>query len=142
MLLNEFRDATTLHYFDPQKPTFILVDAHKTGLGATLAQGDDINNLHPIAFASRTTSQAESRYPQLDLEGMSVDFGLRRFRNYVVGSPQKVMVITDHQLLCSIFNGSRLGSIRTERIKLRHQESSFSSEILCREQQSIRLPIT
>ena len=35
-LLQEFRDRTILRYFDPVKSTFILVDAHVTGLGATL----------------------------------------------------------------------------------------------------------
>ena len=29
---------------------------------------------------------------------------------------------TDHKPLCSVFNGNRTGSIRTERIKLRHQD--------------------
>ena len=67
-LLHEFRDTTMLQYFDPQKRTFIIVDAHISGLGATLAQGDDINTIHPVAFASRTTSPAENHYPQLDLE--------------------------------------------------------------------------
>ena len=47
-----------LRYFDMTKPTFIFVDAHI--FGATLAHGDDITFAKPIAFASRTTSQAES----------------------------------------------------------------------------------
>ena len=98
-LLQEFRDCTTLRYFDPAKSTFILVDAHVTGLGATLAQGNNINSLHPVAFASRTTSEAEIRYPQLDLEAMSIDFGLRRLRNYILGSPEAITVITDHKPL-------------------------------------------
>ena len=42
------------------KPTFIFVDTHITGLGAMLAQGDDITSAKTVAFASRTTSQAES----------------------------------------------------------------------------------
>ena len=57
------------------KPTFIFVDAHITGIGAMLAQ-DDITSARPVAFASRTTSQAETQYPQLDLEAISIDFGL------------------------------------------------------------------
>ena len=38
-LLDEFRTAALLQYFDPNKRTFIIVDAHITGLGATLSQG-------------------------------------------------------------------------------------------------------
>ena len=102
------------------KPTFIFVDAHFTGLGAMLAQGDDITSAKPVA--SRTTSQAESQYPQLDLEALSIDFGLRRFRDFAVGPPNKITIVTDHKPLCSVFNGNRQGSIRTERIKDRHQD--------------------
>ena len=122
-LLREFKDCTMLQYFDPNKSTFILVDAHITGLGATLAQGSNITSLYPVAFASRTTSEAETRYPQLDLEAMSIDFGLRRFRNFILGSPNAITVITDHKPLCT-----RHGSIRTERIKLRHQDVRFQVE--------------
>ena len=80
-LLKEFRQDVLLWYFET-KPTFTFVDVHITGLGAMLAQGDDITSAKPVTFASRITSQAESRYPQLDLEAMSIDFGLRRFRLY------------------------------------------------------------
>ena len=84
-------------------------------------QGDSIEEAKPIAFASRTTTDAEARYPQLDLEALSVDFGLRRFRYYLVGGPT-VEVITDHKQLVSIFANKRKGSIRTSRIKLGHQD--------------------
>ena len=66
-----------LQYFDLQKPTYVITDAHVTGLGAMLAQGDSLSTAKPVAFASRTTSPAETRYPQPDLEAMGLDFGLR-----------------------------------------------------------------
>ena len=53
---------------------------------------------------------------------MAVDLALRRSRNYLVGAPDFINVITDHKPLCSVFNGNRTGSIRTQRIKLRHQD--------------------
>ena len=48
-----------------------------------------------MALASRTTSKAEYMYSQLDLEAMGVDFGLRRFRYHLLGSPDETTVITD-----------------------------------------------
>ena len=61
---------------------------------------------------SRTTNKPETNYPQLDLEAMAIDFGLRRFRKYILGAPEPITVITDHDPLCSIFNKSnRQGSI-------------------------------
>ncbi|CAB3984514.1 Retrovirus-related Pol poly from transposon [Paramuricea clavata] len=102
------------------KPTFIFTDAHTTGLGAMLAQGD-----------TPESNNKQGRYPQIDLEALGIDFALRRFRNYILGSPTDIQVITDHKPLCSIFNGNRKGSIRTERIKLRHQDIRFTVIYQC-----------
>ena len=124
-LIQAFRKDTLLRYFDLGKRTFLFTDAHISGLGAILAQGETVDTARPVAFASRTTSPAEKRYPQIDLEATAVDFALRRFRNYLVGAPDIVNVITDHKPLGPIFNGNRTGSIRTERIKLRHQDIRF-----------------
>ena len=124
-LINAFKEASLLHYFDMNKEIFIFTDAHVTGLGAMLAQGNSIDDAYPIAVASRTTNKAEERYPQIDLEAMGIDFALRRFRNYLVGSPNQINVITDHKPLRNIFNGKRRGSVRAERVKLRHQDIRF-----------------
>ena len=97
-----------------------------TRQGSERAQGDSIENAKPVAIASRTTNTSEQKYLQIDLEALAIDFALRRFRHYIVGSPTKIQVITDHQPLCSIFNGKRQGSIRNERIKLRHQGIRFT----------------
>ena len=52
---------------------------------------------------------------------MAVDYALRRFRTYLIGSQHENAIATDHLPLLNVFNGKRSGSIRTERIKLRHQ---------------------
>ena len=125
-LIKSFKKDTLLRYFDMSKPVYIFTDAHISGLGAMLAQGDSITTAKPVAFASRTTSSAEQNYPQMDLEAMGLDFGLRRFRKYLVGAPDPISVVTDHKPLCPIFNGRSKGSIRTEKIKMRHQDVQFN----------------
>ena len=125
-LIKSFKQDTLLRYFDMSKPIYVFSDAHISGLGAMLAQGDHISTAKPVAFASRTTSPAERNYPQLDLEAMGLDFGLRRFRKYLVGAPDPISVVTDHKPLCPIFNGRNKGSIRTEKIKMRHQDIRFN----------------
>nr|XP_039253278.1 uncharacterized protein LOC120330370 [Styela clava] len=112
---------TELRYFDINSLTFVFVDAHTSGISAILAQGKSIQESKAVAFASRATKPEEQRYPQLDLEALAVDFALRRFRNYIAGGPP-VKIITDHKPLVSIFSNSRKGSIRTDRIKMRHQD--------------------
>ena len=90
-----------------------------------LAQGLNIKEARPVAFASRTMNGAEVWYPQLDLEAMGLDFRLWRFHQYLVGSPNVITTVTDHKPLCSIFNGHKQGSIRTERVKIHHQDINF-----------------
>ena len=86
-----------------KKNIYIFTDAHISGLGAILTQGDNYHNAKPIVIASRTTSQSKKRYPQLDLDATAIDFALQCFRNYIVGAPN-VEIITDHKLLYPIFN--------------------------------------
>ena len=124
-ILNDFKENILLSHFDMELPTYIFTEAHVTGLGAILYQGKTFENLKPVAIASRCTNKAEKNYAQIDLEAMAIDFALRRFRSYLVGSPNETVIITDHSPLISIFNGKRSGSIRTERIKLRHQDIRF-----------------
>ena len=102
-LLQSFKKDTLLRYFDTKKKIFVVTDAHATGLGAMLLQGDDFELAKLVVIASRTTSNAEHRYLQLNLETTGIDFDLCRFWNYLVGAPE-VIVVTDHKPLCPIFN--------------------------------------
>ena len=54
----------------------------------------------------------------------AIDFALQCFRSYIVGAPN-VEVITDHKPLFPIFNAHRQGSIRTDRIRLHHQDINY-----------------
>ena len=99
-------------------------DAAHGGLDAILAQGQDIHNTEVVACASRTTTSVERLYPQIVLEAMAIDFGLRRFREYCVGE-EIIYVVTDHRPLKAIFSNRRLGSIRIDRTKLRHQDINY-----------------
>ena len=123
-LCSSFKEETLLKHYDPSSPTYIFVDAHRTGLSAILTQGETMETAKPVAFASRATTQIESRYPQLDLEALAIDFGMRRFRLHLVGAPES-LIITDHKPLEAIFKNKRQGSIRSERIKLRHQDIRY-----------------
>ena len=119
----EFSAKILLKHFNPSLRTEIQVDAHQSGLSALLVQEED-GEKRIVGVASRATTAVEARYPQIDLEALAVDFGLRRYRFYIAGGP-KVSIITDHKPLRSIFKNLRKGSIRTERIKLRHQDIDY-----------------
>ena len=119
VLIESFKKDTLLRYFDVDKKTCVKVYAHQTGLAAILAQGTTEKEAKPVAIASRTKNNSEKQYPQLDLEASSVDFGLRRIRECLVGSPKEITIVTDHKPLLAVFK--RKGSIRSQMIKLNHQ---------------------
>jgi RNase H-like domain found in reverse transcriptase/Reverse transcriptase (RNA-dependent DNA polymerase)/Integrase zinc binding domain len=87
--------APVLAYFDPKKKLILQVDSSKDGMGACLVQDG-----HPIAFASRSLSDTEQAYAQIEKELNAIVFGLTRFHFYVYG--RKVLVQTDHKPLVSI----------------------------------------
>ena len=70
----------------------IQTDASKSRLGAALLQGG-----RPIAFASKTLTDIESRYANIEKECLSVCFGLEKFHTYVYG--RHVLIENDHKLL-------------------------------------------
>jgi len=97
--------ATSLHtlaYFrpSPKVPTAVSCDASPLGLGAILWQQDASGQWLPVTCASRTLTDVETRYSQLEREMLGIVFALTRFRQYVLG--RFVEVYTDHKPLLSI----------------------------------------
>ncbi|KAK3760286.1 hypothetical protein RRG08_037346 [Elysia crispata] len=84
-----------LSYYDTKKELLVENDASEYGLGSTLLQEGK-----PIAFVSRTLSQSERNYAQIEKELLAVVFGLQKFHHYTFG--RKVTVVTDHKPLVAI----------------------------------------
>ena len=83
---------TTLSYYDCTQPLVLQTDASEYGLGAALLQ-----NNRPIAFASKTLTDVETRYVNIERECLSVCYGLEKFHTYVYG--KHVIVQNDHKPL-------------------------------------------
>ena len=83
---------TTLAYYDRSQPLSIQTDASEYGLGAALLQ-----NNRPIVFASKTLTDMETRYANIEGECLSVVFGLKKFHTYIYG--RHIIVFNDHKPL-------------------------------------------
>ena len=81
-----------LHHFDPKAVSTIQADASQSGLGACLLQKGK-----PIAYASRSLSQAECNYAQIEKELLAVVFACNKFHKYIYGYP--INVQSDHKPL-------------------------------------------
>jgi hypothetical protein len=109
-----------LSYFDTNLGSQISVDASPFGLGAVLSQTDKQGNSKITAYASRSLTDTDQRYSQLEREALGIVWSCERFHIYIYGKP--VTVLTDHKPLLGVFakSGNKLPT-RLERWQLRLQ---------------------
>ena len=98
-------EDTVLAHYDPKEEIYLAVDASPVGLGAVISHGQGKHE-KPIAFASRTLTDAEKNYSQIDREALAIIYGIKKFHYYLYG--RKFVLYSDNQPLCHIL-GSRKG---------------------------------
>ena len=81
-----------LRYYDRRKPVTVQADASQRGLGACLLQDGQ-----PIAYASKSLTDTETRYANIERELLAIVFTCQRFNTYVLGRP--FTVESDHKPL-------------------------------------------
>jgi hypothetical protein len=114
-------NAPLLQYPDFTKSFILTTDASNVALGAVLSQGN-IGTDKPIAYASRTLNNAESRYSAIEKELLAVIWAVKHFRPYLYG--RKFTIYTDHRPLAWLYSLKEPNSKLT-RWRLRLQEYDF-----------------
>ena len=66
-----------------KKDIFLQVDASIQGLGAASVQKDQQGRLKPVAYVSKSLTDAEKRYSNIEHELLAVVFGCIRFHHYL-----------------------------------------------------------
>ena len=87
--------SPVLHFYDINKPVVLQVDASQGGLGACLIQEG-----HPVIYASRSLTNAEQHYAQIEKELLAIVFACERFNQFIYG--KQVTVHSDHKPLEAI----------------------------------------
>lgn len=114
-------NAPLLQYPDFSKPFILTTDASNVALGAVLSQGN-VGNDKPVAYASRTLNDAETKYSAIEKELLAVIWAVKYFRPYLYGT--KFQIYTDHRPLAWLYSLKEPNSKLT-RWRLRLQEYDF-----------------
>ena len=96
---------TVLAHFDPSLPVGISCDASETGLGAVLFHRYQDGSERPIANASKTLSDTQKRYTQIQKEALAIVFALHKFHQVLYG--RQFILVTDHKPLLSLFGPNK-----------------------------------
>ena len=99
-------EALVLAYADFKAPFIIHTDASSDGLGAVLYQNQD-GQRRVIAYASRSLSPSERKYPAHKLEFLTLKWDITdKFHEYLYGA--EFQVFTDNNPLTYILTTARL----------------------------------
>lgn len=114
-------NAPLLQYPDYDRPFILTTDASTVALGAVLSQGQ-IGSDKPVAYASRTLSDTESRYSTIERELLAIIWAVKHFRPYLYG--RKFYIYTDHRPLAWL-NSLKDPNSKLTRWRLRLQDYNF-----------------
>ena len=94
-----------LTHFDDKLPLVLACDALPYGLGAVLSHRFPNGEERPVGFASRTLTNAETKYSHLDKEALAIIYRVKKFHQYLHGRTFEIK--TDHKPLTHIFSEHR-----------------------------------
>ena len=114
----ELSKPTVLALYDPKARTKLSADASSYGLGAVLLQQAE-SGWKPVAYASRSLSDTETRYAQIEKEALALVLACEKFSTYLIG--REFEMETDHKPLVPLLGSKHLDDLppRILRFRLR-----------------------
>ena len=100
-LKNLLCEEKVLAHFDPSLTIGISCDASEVGLGVVLFQRYSDGSERPLSYASKSLTDAQRRYSQIQKEALSIVYGLKKFHQFLFARP--IIIVTDHKPLQTLF---------------------------------------
>ncbi|KAL7078708.1 hypothetical protein ACQ4LE_002702 [Meloidogyne hapla] len=100
-----------LTHFDPQFEIIVTADASNYGVGAMISHKFPDGSEKAIEYASKSLSQSEKNYGQIEKEGLALVFAVQKFHKMLFG--RKFKLRTDHKPLVSIFGNKKGIKVQT-----------------------------
>jgi len=113
-LKNAFTTAPILSHWIPEAPIIVETDASDYAIAAILSIITPDEEVHPVAFYSRSLSTSELNYDTHDKELLAIFAAFTTWRHYLEGPAAPVDVVTDHKNL-EYFSSTRMLTRRQAR---------------------------
>ncbi|KAK3745368.1 hypothetical protein QZH41_001397 [Actinostola sp. cb2023] len=123
-LKSAITSAPVLIPFYPERETLIICDGSPTGLGVFQKTQ---HGYQPVHYVSRTLTDTESRYSQIEREALSVEFTTSRLQMLYLLGGKHFKIATDHKPLLPLFNNPQAKlPPRIERMVMKMQNLDFT----------------
>ena len=124
----ELSRPTVLALYDPAADTILSADASSYGLGAVLLQKtNSASEWKPVAYASRSMSDTERRYAQIEKEALALTWAAEKFSTYLLG--KRFAIETDHKPLVPLLSTKRLDDLPPRILRFRLRMTRFDYTI-------------
>lgn len=113
-----------LAHYDPNREILVSADSSSFGLGAVIRQKHG-HTWKPLAYASRSLTETEQRYAQIEKEALGITWACEKFSNFLIGT--HFVVETDHKPLVPLLGTKDLSDLppRIQRFRIRLMRFHF-----------------
>ena len=104
----ELTQPTVLALYDPKAEIKVCADAASSGLGAVPFQKFE-ESWKPVMYASRSMSETEARYVQIEKEALAITWACEKFHDHILG--QNFSIESDHRPLIPLLSTKNLDTM-------------------------------
>ncbi len=104
-LKQKLGSTEVLVHYDAKLPLKLACDASSYGVGAVISHVLPDGSERPVAYASRTMTQSERNYSQIEKEALALIFGVKKSHQFLCG--RHFTLVTDHKPLTVVLGSNK-----------------------------------